>query len=60
MLWIIKGKCEDYIMKLLEICPLEKDLEHDTIMSWKCFQEVHVGTTKAGEPKTIISLDWSM
>jgi hypothetical protein len=52
----IKGKCPDCDMKLLKIFPLEKDLEHETFLNWKCFQNVPVGTTKIGQPKIVICL----
>jgi hypothetical protein len=33
----IKGNCPNCGLKLLKIFPLEKDLEHETLLSWKCF-----------------------
>lgn len=37
----IKGKCQNCSLKLLGICPMEKDLKNEIILTWKCFQEVH-------------------
>ncbi len=53
----IKGNYPNYGLKLLKICPLEKDLEQKTFLNWKCFQEVLVRTTKIGEFKTMIRLE---
>jgi hypothetical protein len=44
-------------MKLLKIFLLEKDLEDETLLNWKCFQEVPIGMTKIGEPKIMIHLE---
>jgi hypothetical protein len=52
----IKGKCLDCCMKLLKICPLEKDPEDETLLNWNCFQEVLIRMTKTSEPKTMIRL----
>jgi hypothetical protein len=36
---------------------MEKDLENETKLTWKCFQEVSARTTKARRPKTMICLE---
>jgi hypothetical protein len=53
----IKGKCPDCDMNLLKFFSLEKDLEHETFLNWKCFQEVLAGMTKIGQPKIVIRLE---
>jgi hypothetical protein len=53
----IKGKCLDCGMKLLKNCLLEKDLKDETLLNWKCLQEVLVRMIKTGEPKTMIHLE---
>lgn len=53
----IKGKCLECGMKLLKICPLEKDLEHEIFLNWKCFQEVPTKMTKTSQPKIVIHLE---
>jgi hypothetical protein len=45
----IKGNCPNCGLKLLKIFLVEKDPEHETFLSWKCFQEVLAGTKKIGE-----------
>jgi len=47
----IKGNCPNCGMKLLNFFPLEKDLGHEILLSWKCFEEILARTTKIGEPK---------
>jgi hypothetical protein len=47
----IKGKCPNCSMKLLKIFRLEKDPEDETVLNWKCFQEVPTRMTKKVNPK---------
>jgi len=33
----VKRKCKDYGLKLLNLCPMEIDLDHSPMLHWKCF-----------------------
>jgi hypothetical protein len=52
----IKGECTRCGWKLLKICPNETDPLNASLVSWRRFENVSVGNTRVGEPKTVIRL----